>query len=380
VTAPPTVLGRRALNRALLGRQLLLERVDRTPAEVVQHLVALQAQEATDPYVGLWTRIAEFDPLVLSDLLAERRVVRAQLLRATIHLATARDALFLRQVLAPVLERMLSSGSLWGRRLREAGVDPDAAAAVGKELLEAEPRTRAELRDLLAPRWPDADPAALAQAVTYLVPNAQVPPRGLWRRSGQARFASLESWLGRPLDPHASPDALVLRYLAAFGPATAADVRAWSGLPGAAAVVDRLRPQLRTFRDEQGRELVDVPDGLLPDPDTPAPVRYLPVYDNALLAHADRSRIVDDVHRRRVLELDMISFGSVLVDGFGVAIWRVERDRGSGSVVLDVALLEAVARPALDEVTAEGERLLAFLEPDAAVRSVRIRSLSTAGR
>jgi hypothetical protein len=180
------------------------------------------------------------------------------------------------------------------------------------------------------------------------------------------------------MDSESSPDALVLRYLAAFGPAAAADVRAWSGLPGAAAVIDRLRSQLRAFQDEQGRELVDVSDGLLPDPDIPAPVRYLPVYDNALLAHADRSRIVDEVHRRRVLELDMISFGSVLVDGFGVAIWRVERDRGSGSAVLDVALLEAVERSALDEVTAEGERLLDFLEPDAAVRSVRIRPLSTA--
>jgi hypothetical protein len=378
VTAPPAVLERRALNRALLGRQLLLERVDRTPTEVVEHLVALQAQEPVDPYTGLWTRITNFDPSSLSDLLAERQVVRAQLLRATIHLATARDALFLRSVLAPVLERHMTAGSLWGRRLGEAGVDPVMVAAVGKELVETEPRTRAELRDLLAPRWPGADPSALAQAVTYLVPNVQVPPRGLWRRAGQARFASLESWLGKPLEADASPDDLVLRYLAAFGPATAADVRAWSGLPGAGTVVDRLRPRLRTFRDEQGRELVDVPDGLLPDPDTPAPVRFLPVYDNALLAHADRGRIVDEAHRRRVLELDMISFGSVLVDGFGVAIWRVERDRARGSAVLDVALLEAVARPALDEVTAEGERLLAFLEPDAAVRSVRIRPLSTA--
>jgi hypothetical protein len=378
VTAPPAVLGRRALNRALLGRQLLLERVDRTPTEVVEHLVALQAQEPQDPYVALWTRIRDFDPVSLSDLLESRGVVRAQLLRGTIHLVTARDALVMRPVLAPVLERHMTAGSLWGRRLREAGVDPVKVAALGKELMEAEPRTRAELRRLLAPRWPSADPAALAQAVTYLVPNAQVPPRGLWRRAGQARFASLESWLGKPMESDASPDALVLRYLAAFGPATAADVRAWSGLPGAAAIIDRLQPRLRAYRDEQGRELVDVPDGLLPDPDISAPVRYLPVYDNSLLAHADRSRIVDEVHRRRVLELDMISFGSVLVDGFGVAIWRVERDRGSGSVVLDVALLEAVERSALDEVTAEGEHLLAFLEPDAAVRSVRIRPLSTA--
>jgi hypothetical protein len=284
----------------------------------------------------------------------------------------------MRSVLAPVLERHMSAGSLYGGRLREAGVEPAAVALAGRELLESEPRTRAELRKLLGPRWPQADPTALAQAVTYLVPNVQVPPRGLWRRAGQARFASLESWLGRSLDPDAAPDELVRRYLAAFGPATAADVRAWSGLPGAAAIIGRLRPRLRAVQDEDGRELLDVPDGLRPDPETPAPVRYLPVYDNALLAHADRGRIVDEAHRRRVLELDMISFGSVLVDGFGRAIWRLERDRARDAATLAVALLEPLEPADLAEVEAEGARLLTFLEPSVGAREVRIRHLSTA--
>jgi hypothetical protein len=371
-------LDRRALNRALLGRQLLLERVERPASEVIEHLVALQAQEPIDPYVALWTRIVDFDPAVLSDLLAARGVVRAQLLRATIHLATARDALAMRPVLSPVLERMLSSGSPFGRQLAKGGVDPREVAAAGSDLLEDAPRTRAELRDLLGARWPQADATALAQAVTFLVPVVQVPPRGLWRRPGQARWAPLESWLGQPMATDPSPDDLVLRYLAAFGPASAADVRAWSGIPGAAAVLDRLRPRLRTFRDEQGRELLDVEEGVLPDPDAPAPVRYLPVYDNVTLAHADRRRIVDDAHRRRILELDMISFGSVLVDGFGAAIWRVERNRAAGTATLDVALLEPVDPPSLDEIEAEGVRLLAFLEPAAGAQSVQIRRLSTA--
>jgi hypothetical protein len=371
----PDRLDRRALNRALLARQLLLERVERPVPDVVEHLVALQAQEPIDPYVALWSRISEFDPMSLSDLLAERRAVRAQLLRATIHLATARDVLTLRWVLTPVLERMLASGSPFGRQLATAGV---AVAAAGRELIEAEPRTRAELARLLGARWPAADPAALAQAVTFLVPVVQVPPRALWQRSGQARWASLESWLGQPLEGDATPDGLVLRYLAAFGPASAADVRAWSGLAGAAGVIDRLRPRLRAFADEHGRELVDVEDGLLPDADTPAPVRYLPVYDNVLLAHADRRRIVSDADRRRALELDMISFGSVLVDGFGKAIWRIEHDRSEGSANLDVALLQALDEASLAGVVAEGERLLAFLEPSATGRSVRIRHLSTA--
>jgi hypothetical protein len=214
--------------------------------------------------------------------------------------------------------------------------------------------------------------------VTFLVPVVQVPPRGLWRRSGQARWAGLESWLGESLAANPSIDDLVLRYLAAFGPASAADVRAWSGLSGVAAVMDRLRPRLRVFEDEHGRELLDVEDGVVPDPDTPAPVRFLPVYDNVLLAHADRSRIVDELHRRRVLELDMTSFGSILVDGFGAAIWRIERDRGTHSATLDVALLEALDDATLSEVEAEGNRLLAFLESSSTARAVRIRHLSTA--
>ena len=370
-------LDRRALNRALLARQLLLERVDRPPAEVVEHLVALQAQETTDPYVALWSRLAGFDPLALSDMLAGRQVVRGQFLRATIHLVTARDALMMRPILEPVLRRHMTPTSLFGRRLVEAGVDVAEVVAAGSELLEAEPRTRAELQKLLGERWPHADGTALAQAVTYLVPVVQVPPRGLWRRSGQARWAPLESWLGKPMAASAPADDLVLRYLTAFGPATAADVREWSGLPGAAEILARLRPRLRAFRDESGRELLDVADGILPDPEFPAPVRFLPVYDNVTLAHADRSRIVDDHHRKRLLTLDIISFGSILVDGFGRAIWRVERDSPNRAAILDVALLEDLGGHDIDKVEAEGERLLAYLEPDATLREVRFRRLST---
>jgi Winged helix DNA-binding domain len=371
-------LDRRALNRALLGRQLLLERVDQPLAGVIEHLVALQAQETNDPYVALWSRLEGFDPAALSDMLAERQVVRGQFLRATIHLVTARDALMLRPILEPVLKRHMTPKSLFGRRLVAAGVDVAEVVAAGSELLEAEPRTRAELQKLLGERWPHADGTALAQAVTYLLPVVQVPPRGLWRRSGHARWAPLESWLGKPMVVSASPDDLVLRYLAAFGPATAADVREWSGLPGAAEVLARLHPRLRAFRDDNGRELLDAADGVLPDSEIPAPVRFLPVYDNAALAHADRSRIIDEHHRKRLLTLDMISFGSVLVDGFGRAIWRVERDRAKQEAVLDLALLEDLQRRDVDEIAAEGERLLAFLEPDATLREVRFRRLSTA--
>jgi hypothetical protein len=218
----------------------------------------------------------------------------------------------------------------------------------------------------------------MAQAVTFLVPVVQVPPRGMWRQPGLARWAPLESWLGQPMAANEAPDALVLRYLAAFGPASAADVRAWSGLPGAAEVLDRLRPGLRAYLDDTGRELLDVPDGLLADPETPAPVRFLPVYDNVTLAHADRSRIVDEDHRRRILQLDMISFGSILVDGFGRAIWRLERAKSGGPAVLDIQLMEEIPAADLDAIGAEADRFLTFLEPTTTDRSVRLGRLSTA--
>lgn len=348
----------------------------RSPAQVVEHLVGLQAQEPIDPYIALWSRITDFDPIALSDLLADRHAVRGQLMRGTIHLVTAPDVLVMRPVLRSVLERMLASGSPFGRTLAAAGVDLSAVVDAGRELLAEAPRTRAELRDALGPRFPAADPTALAQAVTFLVPVIQVPPRALWRRSGQARWATIESWLGRPLGVDEAPDGLVLRYLAAFGPAAAADVRAWSGLTNTADILDRLRPSLVAFRDEVGRELLDLPNAPRPDADTPAPVRYLPVYDNVVLSHADRGRIVDERHRRAVLTLDAINVGSILVDGFARAVWRIARE--GGSVSLDVAVLEDLAPAETDAVEAEGAQLLAFLEPSAKGGEVRIRHLSTA--
>jgi hypothetical protein len=364
-TSPP-VLGRRALNRALLERQLLLRRVRRPAAEVVEHLVGMQAQEPRDPYVGLWTRLAGFDPGELGGLVSGRQVVRSPLMRTTIHLVSARDCLTLAPLLRPVLERNYWTGSPFGRKVK--GVDLDAVLAAGRALLDEQPRTNAQLRAFMAERWPDYDATSLAYAVHHLVPVVQVPPRGVWGQKGLPTWATTEHWLGRPLDPAPSIDQVVLRYLAAFGPASTMDVQTWSGLTRLREVTDRLRPQLQVFRSEAGRELFDLPDAPRPDPDTPAPVRFLPQYDNVLLSHADRSHIAaataaswpsDDLH-----------WSSLLVDGSVAGVWRLARD--GKAATLTVRLFGIQNSQTQAEVAEEGDRLLGFLAPDAEPREVRL--------
>jgi hypothetical protein len=324
---------------------------------VVERLVGLHAQVPRDAYVALWSRIEGFRPERLSAAIEDRRAVRMTLHRGTLHLVTADDALALRPLAQPAIERtVLGSSPL---RTVKDRVDMDEVLAFVRGRLEECPSSRIELVAAIRERWPDRDADPLGFAI-YLLDSCQVTPRGLWGRSGRAAFTTLERWLGR--SPAASGDASVLaiRYLEAFGPASAADAQTWSGLGGMRELLDRLRPRLRTFRGEDGRELFDVPRAPLPDPDTPAPVRYLPEYDNASIGFKDRSRILPN---------DLRPWTD---PGWGrsSSTARSRRDGDCGTRTGDRSpgrAFRRLSRSERDEAAQEGARLASFLTSDTQV-------------
>jgi hypothetical protein len=299
-TQAAPVLTRRQLNRSLLARQWLLERRAATAEATIEHLVGMQAQEPFDPYTALWSRLVGFQPEELSELIASRRAVRApSMIRTTIHLVTARDWLRLRPVLQVVQEQ---------------------------GFLDERPRSGNDLGKALAERWPGRDPASLGYAVRSRVPVVQIPPRGLWGKRGGPVLASGETWLGQPIRTDDAPDAMVLRYLAAFGPATAMDVQTWCWRTRLGPVLERLRPQLRTFRDEAPRA-VRRPGRADAGPDAGGPV--LPDVRQHLPLPQGPSRIID-AHASwttaKLVQRDL-PLRIVRVDGYVVGGWRLNGTR-----------------------------------------------------
>lgn len=361
-------LSRRALGRATLDRQLLLRRHSMPARQAVRHLGGLQSQAPHAPYVGLWTRLSGFAPEDLSNPLSERAMVRAPLLRGTVHLVDAADFVAFRPMFSSLLEGVLRSNFV--RDL--PGVDLGALAAAAGELLSERPLTRVQIGKTLAARWPDADPRALAYAATLLVPVVQVPPRGIWGRSGQATWAAAETWLagaGSPPSPPSPPSRaaaageLVQRYLAAYGPASVADMQAWSGLTRLREITDGL--DLRVIRGPDGADLLDLPDASLPDADTPAPPRFLPEYDNLLLSYADRRRVNPDDREVPLWPGSGGTRGTLLIDGLWDATWKI-----SGGV-LTVSTFRGLTPGEKSAVTDEAAALLAFTTPDAGNTDIR---------
>ncbi|MCB5181657.1 winged helix DNA-binding domain-containing protein [Streptomyces antimicrobicus] len=361
-----SVLGARDLNRATLARQLLLERVRMPAREAVGHLVGLQAQNVKPPYFQLHARLAGFRPGELAGLMEARDVVRMVTMRSTIHTHTAEDARALRPLVQPARDREVQ---YFRKGLQ--GVDLGRLEALARELVEEAPRTMAELRQALLVQWPDADPQALAIAARCRLPLVQVTPRGVWGRSGQVRLTTLENWIG-PAAPAVPPgeadpgaaalDRVVLRYLRAFGPASVRDMQTWAGLTRLKEAFERLRPDLVVFRDEAGVELFDVPDAPRPDPGTPAPPRFLPEFDNLLLSHADRRRVVPADLKGRTWKGNQ-AHCTLLVDGFLGGVWKlVEAPAARGEEVrLVVELFRDVDRAQRAEIVREGESMLAVM-------------------
>lgn len=351
-----TLLSRRALNRATLDRQLLLRRTTRSALEVVDHLAGLQAQTPHSWYTGFWNRIEGFKAEEASDLLESRQVVRIALQRSTIHLVSARDCLAMRPLLDVVTGRMTKT--TFGKKLD--GIDLDELAALGRELVEERPMTFADLGRALAERWPSHDKHAMGQGVRWRVPLVQVPPRGLWGRSGPVAHTSAESWLGLDVPPM-TPQELVVRYLAAFGPATVKDVQTWSGLTRLAEVVDGL--DLVRYRDGEGRILYDLPLSELPDEDVPAPVRLMYDFDNLFLSHADRSRVITQkaVEVSPAFVKTNVMWKLILVDGFTAGDWTISRAKRT--TTLTIHQWEPFAEDDLAAAMTEAAALLEFLAP-----------------
>jgi hypothetical protein len=366
-SSSPEVLDRRALNRALLARQWLLDGPPpgATARNAIEHLAGLQAQDVKAPYYQLWARLPGFAPEQLSTLLTDRGAVRLAVMRSTIHLVSARDAAALRGLIQPVIERLTDNN--WAL---PAHVDRAALAAAGRALVEEEPRTLAQLGALLAQRWPDADPKALASQIRALVPLVQVPPRGLWGRSGPPAHTSLEHWLGDDRADATPLDVLVRRYLAAFGPARPQDFQKWSGRSGAAGAFARLRPDLVAFADEDGRELLDLPDAPRPPADTPVAPRLVGPFDNLVLSHADTARIVPPEHRPRVMTVNGLIPGLVLVDGFVAGSWRIKATKKVATLTIARFTTKPYKKADAAVIAREGDRLLRFAAPDAARRDV----------
>jgi hypothetical protein len=365
---PPLRISPRALNRATLSRQWLLEREPATAAEALRHLVGLQAQAPLAPYVGLWTRLQRFDGAELASLIEARAAVRTGVMRATLHLVDASDFWPLRALAEPILARVFAGPVL--QRVQDGLRAADLVDAVRRQIGDGH-LSRAQLRGRLAELYPGADAARLAEIGTYLTPLVQPPPRGIWGRSGGPTWADAARWLGlerpapagdsRRIDAERA-DAFVLRYLGAFGPAAAADAQAWSGLTRLSESFDRLRPNLVELRDEAGRTLFDLPDAPRPGEDAPAPIRFLPEYDNLLLGHADRTRVNPRGAPVPLYPGNGAQRGEVLIDGAFEALW--EARAADGATSLDVVPFGRIPARTRDRIEAEGRRLLRFLVTD----------------
>jgi len=343
----------RELNRATLARQLLLERERVSVTEAVDRLGALQAQEPRPPFIALWSRLEGFERDDLRGALRKGHVVRAMLMRATLHLVSRKQYPVLRPTLDEAMTRAMT-GALKGR---DEGLDLDKVLPAAEKLLAKQPRTFNALRADLSKRFPKVNERALGYAVRTQLPLTMVPTDDAWAFPRDTQFALAGVKLRRP-----DLEKLVLFHLAAFGPASVADVQRWSGVQGLKPVLDALRDDLVTFKAGK-RELFDLPDAPRPGEDAAAPPRFLADFDSLVLAHDDRTRIIADEHKPKIASRNLRIPAMVLWDGFAAGTWKIERKRGVAT--LTVTPFARLPRGAATSMEPEALGLLAFAEPEA---------------
>ena len=347
------ILTLRELNRATLARQLLLERTSLAPLAAIKQLAGLQGQLSNPPYMGLWSRLQAFQRADLTHLLEQRQVVRTSMMRRTLHVTSAEDYMFFRPALQSLHIRTLDT---YFREQQTNSLALERVVAEVQAYLQEKPRTNVDLRARLAEMMPEMGERLLYMVRIYL-PLIQVFPGGAWGVGGSPAYTEASSWLGRSFaTPGAGLRALLFSYLAAFGPASVKDMQIWSGLSRLQPVIDALRSELTILRDEQGRELFDLPGAPLPSAHTPAPVRFIPDFDNLVLAHDNRQRIISDAYRPFVFPGRSSVLPTFLVDGFVRGVWHIER--GPASARLLIQPFEPLADETRQELRAEGAQLL----------------------
>jgi Winged helix DNA-binding domain len=352
------ILKLRELNRATLARQMLLEREALSAPAAIGRLVGLQAQLASAPYVGLWTRLRDFRREDLAEAIERRKIVKATMMRATLHLCAAEDYLRFRTALKPVL---IGAASAIAKR-RGHDFDLDNVLKAARKFIGEKPRTFAEISDMLAELMPDHDVGAMRYSVRTHIPLAQVPTGAEWSYPSKPEFTLAESWIGRPIAPEDNLRELLFRYLAAFGPASITDAQTWLGMK-LKETFEKLRPQLQTYRGEGRTELFDLPGLSIPDEDVPAPARLLPEYDNLLLSHSNRSRVIADEYRSKVYLPGLRVAATILVDGFVRGAWKIEKTRTAATLLIEP--FDKLTKKDRAALTEEGERLVRFIEPKA---------------
>ena len=325
---------------------MLLARARVKPDKAVERLVALQAQVASPPYLGLWARVEGFAVADLVAMLAAKTCLRAPLLRSTLHIVSARDYSWIRPLIQPALERAWQG--FFGAR--KSGIAHAPLCEAARELLAGGPLSMSELSDGLLKVFPDWNKEAMEYGARTHLALVQVPPAGMWRGGTGAKYALHEVSAG-------PQEELVRRYLAAFGPATARDVAAWAGFSAIGKTLESMVGELKEYRDDAGRKLYDLPKGKIVDGD--APVRFLPEYDNLVLGHADRIRILPEAYRKLVLLSAGRVRATVLVDGFVAGAWKIECEKKAATLLIEMfgAVKKALLRFAAPEATSHAIQL-----------------------